>query len=130
MLLNGGDVDYACVDEAITDYAVSGNGVRVDQCHVEYARLDEGHGYLSTYNGVLKDKYEHTVEFERMMGPALREGYWQPDTYNDYGDKFLDRFEIDFTQENGINGTSKFATFIWDTENFDDELTLFYELGA
>jgi len=26
------------------------------------------------------------VRFERIMGPALREGYWAPDEYNDYGD--------------------------------------------
>jgi hypothetical protein len=30
------------------------------------------------------------------MGPALREGYWQPEDYNDYGDhkKYEGNFEI------------------------------------
>ena len=28
-------------------------------------------------------------EFEEMMGPALREGYWQPENYQDYGNKYL-----------------------------------------
>jgi hypothetical protein len=35
-------------------------------------------------------------KFERMMGPALREGYWQPDNYHDYGDLFKDTFTISY----------------------------------
>jgi len=27
-----------------------------------------------------------------MMGPALREGYWQPEDYEDYGDKYIANF--------------------------------------
>ena len=129
LLLTGGDVDYARVDYTLTDYAVAANGAMVDECKVDYARLDEGHGYLATYNSILRDKQEKIIEFEKLMGPALREGYWQPDTYNDYGDKYLDSFEVDFTR-NTINGSTKFATFIWDTEAFDEETTLFYEVGA
>jgi len=26
------------------------------------------------------------------MGAALREGYWQPESYNDYGDKHLNNY--------------------------------------
>jgi len=29
-----------------------------------------------------------------MMGPALREGYWQPDNYHDYGDSYEASFEL------------------------------------
>jgi len=30
-----------------------------------------------------------------MMGPAIREGFWQPDDYKDYGDVYLDTLPID-----------------------------------
>jgi hypothetical protein len=33
-------------------------------------------------------------KFERMMGPALREGYWDPEGYNDYGGLYTDEFTV------------------------------------
>jgi hypothetical protein len=35
-----------------------------------------------------------------MMGPALREGYWQPENYHDYGDLFKDDLSISYREEN------------------------------
>jgi len=29
-----------------------------------------------------------------MMGPAMREGYWQPEDFNDYGHRYNDSFSI------------------------------------
>ena len=37
---------------------------------------------------LLAEKKRLIREFEEMMGPALREGYWQPENYQDYGNKF------------------------------------------
>jgi hypothetical protein len=41
-----------------------------------------------SYETALEAKRVLIKEFEEMMGPALREGYWQPENYNDYGDKY------------------------------------------
>ena len=37
------------------------------------------------YDALLEEKRELVKKFERFMGPALREGYWQPEDYKDYG---------------------------------------------
>ena len=45
--------------------------------------------WVDTALEFLKDQIEKNnkiKEFEALMGPALREGYWQPDSYNDYGE--------------------------------------------
>lgn len=65
--------------------------------------------------------------FERLMGPAIREGYWQPeDIYAKYGEKHTDNFNL--------NAASQFndslASIGWDTELFDEEQKNYYEIGA
>jgi len=30
------------------------------------------------------------------MGPALREGYWDPENYHDYGDLYKDEFTFSY----------------------------------
>jgi hypothetical protein len=58
-----------------------------------------------------------------MMGPALREGYWQPDNYKDYGDRYTDSFilpnrgEINYA----TSGESGYTKLFWDNELFDEE---------
>ena len=42
-----------------------------------------------SYDSYLDQKKDYIKEFNEMMGPALREGYWQPDDYQDYGDKYI-----------------------------------------
>ncbi len=42
----------------------------------------------------LKAKEIEYNKLERMMGPALREGYWQPDNYHDYGDSYDATFRL------------------------------------
>jgi len=39
-----------------------------------------------TYNETLDEKDAAILAFENLMGPALREGYWTPEEYNDYGE--------------------------------------------
>ena len=36
----------------------------------------------------LENKAQLISDYEKMMGPALREGYWNPENYHDYGDLF------------------------------------------
>ena len=133
MLLRGGDVDYARVDEAKTDYSSTIFGAIVDDPGTILTdngpKIGEGHGYLYTYQMNLQEKQEAILQFDRLMGPALREGYWQPDDYNDYGDKYLDSYTISYTDQT-TSGNTAFASFTWDTEAFEDETELAYYVGA
>ena len=61
------------------------------------------------------------------MGPALREGYWQPEDYNDYGDRHIISKTISNSDITADSGTD--AIVAWDNEPFDDEETLYYEIG-
>ena len=74
-------------------------------------------------------KDELIKDFELLMGPALREGYWQPEDYDDYGDRYVDNFTLD-NETKEISGTTPLASFIWDTELFEDEQKVYYEIGA
>jgi hypothetical protein len=63
-----------------------------------------------------------------MMGPALREGYWQPEDYSDYGERKSYTSEItsnDITVDTDTN-----AIIAWDSILFDDEDTLYYQIGV
>ena len=48
--------------------------------------------YEVELNNYLDEKDLLLTRFERLMGPALREGYWQPEEYQDYGDQYLEAF--------------------------------------
>ena len=51
------------------------------------------------YKNKLDEKQILIKDFEEMMGPALREGYWQPEDYQDYGNKyFINSFSDELTQ--------------------------------
>ena len=79
-------------------------------------------------NSAIADKEKKIKAFERMMGPALREGYWQPEDYNDYGEHHIvtsDITEKDITEDSG-----KGAIIAWDSKLFDEEQTLYYEIGV
>jgi len=62
--------------------------------------------------------------FERQMGPALREGYWQPEDYTDYGTVVRQ----DMTQVSGYEKVD--SKPYWDTELYDDEQNIYYEEGT
>ena len=105
------------------------------------------------YRQKLLEKQKLIQSFQTMMGPALRQGYWMPDQYNDYGDKMEAKFQNGFsigtviteiingqtinvkdpygnncytyegTDENG------YATPIWDEIPFDGEQLPYYQQG-
>lgn len=52
-------------------------------------------GYYEKRDALIEEKNLAISRLERVMGAALREGYWQPEDYNDYGDKHLDQYSID-----------------------------------
>lgn len=76
---------------------------------------------LPTYEAKIAEQKALRKEFEEMMGPALREGYWQPEDYNDYDDKQVATFI-------SSGGTVGQASYTWDETvyNNDDKIT-YYE---
>lgn len=77
------------------------------------------------YDTILYNKQARIADFEKMMGPALREGYWQPEDYQDYGDKFTAQFNLDIRTLPALSDAG--AQFYWDDEPFDDEQLSYYE---
>ena len=73
-----------------------------------------------------KEKQEIVDRFERFMGPALREGTWQPeDEYADYQEHYNETLTLNSTQDN-----SKQLNMIWDTVPFDEEQENYYYSGV
>ena len=100
------------------------------------ARVDELKENIETttenYNNKLLEKQEAIRAFERMMGPALREGYWQPDDYTDYGNKKHAEIDLSSTYNANIliNDTEENLAVGWDNILFDTEDKLYYEEGV
>ena len=66
-------------------------------------------------NDILERKQSIIADFENVMGPALREGSWSPETYEDYGMKYSSKGSF-------ATGTNdKNLTFFWDNDYFDEE---------
>lgn len=81
-----------------------------------------------TYKQKIAEKDKLVQKFERMMGPALREGYWQPESYTDYGNSYthdltLTTYDTDVL----IDDTDLDAAIGWDETLFDDEGKLYFE---
>ena len=64
-------------------------------------------------------------DFEKMMGAALRESYWQPDDFRDYGDSYSDSYS--FSEP---SGASNLSSFIFDKVPFDGEQLGYYKFGV
>ena len=78
-----------------------------------------------TYDENLTAKQTKIKEFETIMGAALREGYWQPEDYTDYGNVY----DATFYVWAGSNQEVERASFFWDTELFDYEQNSSYKFG-
>ena len=82
-------------------------------------------------DNLLDQKKECIALFEEEMGPAIREGYWQPEGYTDYGNRLIDTVKIDISPlQNQIACKTPYAKFIWDVEAFVGEQENGYKLGA
>lgn len=80
---------------------------------------------------LLASKKRYIALFEKEMGPAIREGYWQPDDYTDYGNRLIDSVRVDISPLNGqIACKTPYAKFIWDTEAFIGEQENGYKISA
>ena len=99
------------------------------------------------YEDRINQKKQKIQQFQTMMGPALREGYWMPEDYKDYGDKYSAKFNefslgILVQDENQepktdaygnylykYDNTDHYVTAIWDRIPFDGEQLPYYESG-
>lgn len=72
------------------------------------------------YSSLLEQKKIFISDFENMMGPALKEGSWQADNYDDYGNKYNQSVVMDTSNNSHIN-------FYWDSVPFEEEQKLYYE---
>ena len=159
--LTGADADYAIVDQAEADYYYIGFGragedidefvrsktnvnyqanIKANEgyARADLAEVEDVHALYAAYDLLLDKKNAEMTRFERLMGPALREGYWQPDTYDDYGNSQQDKIIIEQSSiPNGYSTTTIGYTketelsnlFIWDQERFDEETDIVYEAG-
>ena len=83
------------------------------------------------YDELMADKEDIIAKFNRMMGPALRESYWQPEDYNaNGGDSFNDIFDVPNNNVAPVVGESGHAQFMWDAEPFKEEQLTSYNLSA
>lgn len=77
---------------------------------------------------LLEQKQKEIKYFEELMGPALREGYWQPENYSDYGDTHTSLYKVSGNTM-FIQGSTKHDYFFWDEELFDGEQDIKYQYG-
>ena len=81
---------------------------------------------------LINEKKAVMAEFEYMMGPALREGNWTPENYQDYGERHSVTKSLD-NQYDAImlnNDTGNEFDIGWDSNLFDTEQDIFYESGT
>ena len=105
-------------------------GIAEDKQRV-YEEKEKQEGKLQTDIATLQERYDNIkaekqkaiYDFEGMMGPAIREGYWQADNYTDYGEYIT-------TKLNSVGQVDGKASLVWDQEAFEGEQLSYYEVGA
>lgn len=87
------------------------------------AKLEEKLASLeSSYNAKIKEKENINLAFENLMGPALREGYWTPEDYQDPKEGFTE--DIAYSTSSSrvpITGEPVRNCFIFDAIPFENE---------
>lgn len=80
------------------------------------------------YTSSSKDKEELNRKFELMMGPALREGYWTPEAYDDPGEGItIDITEFKtFEDKDGNVSLNNSVHLLYDKVLFNEEETGYY----
>ena len=78
---------------------------------------------------LLKEKADLQVEFDLMMGPAIREGNWTPEDFSNYGRKHHSNVKISEGIEN-VESDDPLLSFVLDETSFDGELELSWDIDA
>ena len=124
------------------DARVAADTAAKDAAEARLANInDQIASYEAQREQLLANKEVIIKAFEKMMGPAIRESYWQPEDYNDYGDNYIDKLVFSNTLTVVNNGESTLTSAIWEqdwkqtgtneyeTLAFPDEQLSFYEGG-
>ena len=78
--------------------------------------------FEDTYDNYLSEKDIWNNKLELVLGPALREGYWTPDSYEDPGEKL----EADLTESFKETYLASGAQLIYDNQYFSSEEKGYY----
>lgn len=95
-----------------------------EELQADLATVQDQHQQLLQQQKAARQSFEH------LMGAALREGYWQPEDFNDYGDSYVDGFKMPLTSIETRQGGSGLTSTHWDDKLFDTELKDYYEVSA
>ena len=82
---------------------------------------------------LMAEKAKAIEDFEHLMGPAIREGYWQPEDYSAYGEKhtYSDTLNtVEVSSSTIKQDAGEDAIIAFDIELFEDEDELFYQCGV
>lgn len=81
---------------------------------------------------LIADKNKLLWEFQRMMGPALREGWWTPNTVQNRYQTLNDTKVLPNTFEENVLQPDSGTDFLlgWDSELFPEEQKGYYKLGV
>lgn len=77
---------------------------------------------------LLEAKQVEISKFEKIMGSAIREGYWQPETYSDSGSRYVSYYPLN-TISDIARGNSSLDYFEWDENVLDGEQDIYYKIG-
>ena len=84
---------------------------------------------IESRNNILEEKQKAIADFEKMMGPALREGNWRPDNYNSlYSTKKYDA-KISANVSKMNENTDDIFNIFWDNEEFEGENVGYRKIG-
>ena len=100
-----------------------GAEAKLTSINSKVAKLEEKFASLeSSYNAKIKEKETINLAFENLMGPALREGYWTPEDYQDPRENFTE--DIAYSTSSSrvpITGEPARNCFIFDAIPFENE---------
>ena len=100
-----------------------GAEAKLTSTNSKVAKLEEKLASLeSSYNAKIKEKENINLAFENLMGPALREGYWTPEDYQDPRENFTE--DITYSTSSSrvpITGEPVRNCFIFDEVPFENE---------
>ena len=82
------------------------------------------------YDALILEKEAAIRRFNILMGPALREGQWNPENYKDYGTKGEARVTTGgITDFSKPANTNDLVSFVWDDEPFEGEQKTYQLIG-
>lgn len=87
-------------------------------------------GLNGLYEELLAAKEQAIQEFQNLMGAALREGYWQPEEYADYGAKECGSIRFNGSAATQVSSTAPHASLIWDEDLFAEEQDISYKISV